>query len=395
LNSPASQHINASLEMQTMPEQPQTSSSWLKPKQSTFHTIKVILFSSYANFLLVFVPVGISMHFVNVSSTIIFVMNFLAIIPLAGLLCFATEEISMHVGQTLAGLMNASFGNAVELIVGIIALVQNQIDLVQASLIGSMLSNLLLVLGMAFFLGGIKFKEQKFNMTMAQTASGLLVTSVSILIIPAVFHAVVVSPTDQVLSISRGASVILLLIYGLYLYFQLKTHTYLFDEEQSVDAQNDAQINAVAAMILLVIATALVGVCAEFLVSSIDDLVESSGISLAFVGLILLPIVGNAAEHVTACTVAYKGKMDLAIGVAVGSSIQIALLVTPFMVILGWILNKEMSLYFNIFQTTALFLSVLIVAFLMNDARSNYLEGTMLFGTYVIIAVAIWFYPSV
>ena len=372
-----------------------------------------------------FVPVGIALHFAGSSATAIFVTNFLAILPLAGLLSFATEELSLKVGETIGGLLNATFGNAVELIVGVIALVQDKIAIVQASLLGSMLSNLLLVLGMCFFCGGMRFKEQTFNMTMAQTASGLLATSIASLLIPAAFHATVESSDDQILAISHGTSVILLVIYIMYLVFQLRSHTYLFEAPRDAEQhgggdgpdatatreedKQEVQLAPWTAVGVLVVSTALVAVCAEFLVSSIDDLVANSSVSETFVGLILLPIVGNAAEHVTAVTVAIKNKMDLAIGVAVGSSIQIALLVTPLIVILGWILAKPMTLYFNTFETTILFISVFLVVFLLMDGKSNYLEGGILFCIYVIIAVAgeclravcpianalpVWYYPT-
>lgn len=362
--------------------------------------MKEILFSSWANVLLVFIPVGIALHFTNVNPTVIFIMNFLAIVPLAGLLSFATEEIAIKVGQTLGGLMNATFGNAVELIVSIIALIQGKVVIVQASLLGSILSNLLLVLGMCFFFGGLKHKEQEFNTTVAQTASSLLALAISSLLIPAAFDSalnITDISNDSTLAISRGTSVILIVVYGMYLYFQLGSHTYLYDEIAAEEADAAMEIATIPpwwAVGLLFASTALVAVNAEFLVDSIDGMVEGSGISETFVGLILLPIVGNAAEHVTAVTVAIKNKMDLAIGVAVGSSMQIALLVTPFTVLLGWILGTDMTLFFNTFETAILFITVFIVNYLIQDGKSNYLEGGLLMAVYVIISVAVWFYPT-
>jgi Ca2+:H+ antiporter len=201
----------------------------------------------------------------------------------------------------------------------------------------------------------------------------------------------------SILQLSRGTAIILLILYVLYLVFQLRTHSNLFDpEEQPADdvEPEEPSLGPVAAGAVLVATTVLVAICAEYLVGSIDSLVETAGISKAFIGLILIPIVGNAAEHVTAVVVAVRNKMDLAMGVAIGSSIQIALLVTPFLVIVGWIINQPMSLHFETFETVAFAVSVLVVTYTVQDGRSNYLEGAMLLGLYIIIAVAFYVVPG-
>lgn len=653
-----------------------------------WYTAKAIVLSSYVNLLLVFVPVGIACKAANLQPGLIFGMNAIAIIPLAGLLSHATESVAKRLGDTIGALMNVTFGNAVELIIFIIALEKNEIRIVQASLLGSILANLLLILGMCFLVGGLRFREQIYNSTVTQMSACLLSLSVMSLLLPTAFHASFNTSegdkaTNAVLKVSRGTSVVLLLVYVLYLLFQLKSHAYMYestpqhiiDEEalpgpvaawmesssesddsssssdsddssasdttakrirravmrsamrrrksssasketadgahspslgnsvspvhtdaisedlpspaipmrhspiegeehndqdhehaihdhhehprsrrnsiisnltskkerkkhrkrkhkrsrhhhddtvaeevthgdahimdekndpeaprrvdfavtDDVEAQNtdpsqgkkpfplrgisirpaisktfspnvfsqpaptttvpvipgpiprvrygirrtnslpdrlnqiqsnqaqiavvgtpvvhplavvetekhteeedDENISRTTAVMLLLISTGLVAVCAEFMVDSINAVVTgNSGLSEAFIGLIILPIVGNAAEHVTAVTVASKNKMDLAIGVAVGSSIQIALFVTPFIVLLGWCMSKEMSLYFTLFETVSLFVSAFIVNFLVLDGRSNYLEGSLLCAAYVIIAVAAFFYPSV
>jgi len=203
---------------------------------------------------------------------------------------------------------------------------------------------------------------------------------------------------DNILILSHGTAIIMLILYVLYLFFQLKTHSYIFDEEDQGDdgdEPEEAQIlSPWAAGIALVVVTVMVAVCAEYLVDSIDAIVQTAHISKTFIGLILLPIVGNAAEHVTAVVVSLKNKMDLAIGVAIGSSLQIALGVTPFLVILGWIIGQPMTLHFETFETVVFFLSVLVVNYLIQDGKSNYLEGAMLVGTYVIIALAFYVYPD-
>lgn len=263
-------------------------------------------------------------------------------------------------------------------------------------MLGSVLSNILLVLGCCFLAGGIKHREQSFNSTVASTMSSLMAVSTASLIIPATLYAAMGTSNskdtkdDNILVLSHGTAIILLILYGLYLVFQLKTHADLFDEESGDNdaegEQHEGQIlSPWAAGVALVLVTVMVAVCAEYLVDSIDSIVETAHISRTFIGLILLPIVGNAAEHVTAVVVAMKNKMDLAIGVAIGSSMQIALLVTPFLVVLGWIIDQPMTLHFEIFETVVFFLAVLVTNYLISDGKSNYLEGAMLLGMYIII----------
>jgi Ca2+:H+ antiporter len=414
--------------------------------QLSFQTFK----SSPVNWLLFFVPLGIIAEKLKLNSSIIFLTNFFAIIPLASLLAFATEELgeSLH-NDSLAGLLNATFGNAVEVIVSIIALSQNQVTIVQASMLGSILSNLLLVLGTCFIVGGLKFKEQFFNQTAAQTMASLLAVSVMALLLPAAFYLSLPKDSnhlsEKILDLSRGTSIILLLVYTLYMIFQLKTHTYLFSENEltinndlennnnnneiidqpeeqpfygendeqhslhrrlslsiinrpksvyDLDLTNEFHLSATSALAVLFLSTVFVSICADYLVGTIDEIVESSGLSKTFIGLIIIPIVGNAAEHVTAIFVAYRNKMDLAIGVAIGSSLQIALFVTPLLVLIGWVMNVEMSLYFSIYETAVIFVAVFITNSLILDGSSNWLEGTMLVATYFIIAISFFLFPD-
>ncbi|TLD26649.1 hypothetical protein PspLS_04387 [Pyricularia sp. CBS 133598] len=555
-------------------------------------TTRRILFSSYINVLLLFVPVGIVLgNIPSMTGPVIFTMNAIAIIPLAGLLSMATETMAASRGPAVGALMNITFGNAVELIIFVIALVKDEVRIVQASLLGSILANLLLILGMCFLLGGLRFREQVYNATATQTMACLLSLSVISLVLPTAFH---VSFQDNALAkkrdviISRITSIVLLVVYLLYLVFQLKTHSYLYKslpqemideesqpgpvaaflhEDSSSESSSDCScslkgehsqvaskcravmrslgkgrfspntsssglhllhtcalaahggpvchscprpppalptdddgdlgsgirpstpqrrlpslhvygpsfsddsqlptrsgsaigtnpaaesaptkltkssflasigrsltptilrerppsiaagsvepvnprrrprsllpandppeelLSTKAAVILLIASTGLVAYCAELMVSSMSSMLATSPpiIGEAFIGLIVLPVVGNAAEHVTAITVALKNKMDLAIAVAVGSSIQIALFVTPFMVILGWVLERDMTLRFTLFETVCLFLATFIVGFLVLDGRSNYLEGALLLAAYVIVAVVAFYYPA-
>ncbi|PGG95717.1 calcium/proton exchanger [Helicocarpus griseus UAMH5409] len=407
-----------------------------KQKFTIVGQLKATLLNSWINVLLVAVPVGLAVHHAHIDPIAVFVVNFVAIIPLAAMLSYATEEIALRAGETIGGLLNASFGNAVELIVSLLALFKHEIIIVQTSLIGSILSNLLLVLGMAFFLGGINRIEQNFNVTVAQTASSMLALAVGSLIIPTAFHAWSEAGEAGIAELSRGTSVILLAVYGAYLFFQLKSHTEMYNKlsekvekrrarvepgdatrgiaqigagiSASMGAANaqkipiaipeekeEPQLTVWVALFTLAASTTLVALCAEAMVDSIDAITTRGHISETFVGLILIPIVGNAAEHATAITVAIKDKMDLSIGVAVGSSMQIALLVLPLIVVIGWFAGiSEMTLYFDGFQIAILFVSVLLVNYLIQDGKSNWLEGVLLMTLFLIISVAAWFYPA-
>ncbi|KAI1826763.1 calcium/proton exchanger [Xylaria intraflava] len=398
-----------------------------------WHVTKATLLSSPVNVLLFAVPVGLVAGTSHWDPIAVFVINFFAIIPLAAVLSFATEQISAKLGEALGGLLNATFGNAVELIVSIIALRDHQIEVVKSSMIGSILSNLLLVMGMCFFIGGIvnmrdennQGMEQSFASITAQTTASLMTMSAASIILPGALFMIVgkghgdsKEGQDITLSLSRGTAIILLLIYVLYLWFQLKTHHNLFGSESSsleagpeqpepattspgvardaeqTEHEEETTMDPWSAAGVLVVTTILVSFCADYLVESIDSLVERGGISRSFIGLILIPIVGNAAEHVTAVVVAIKNKMDLALGVAIGSSIQIALFVTPFLVVLGWIMDRDMDLHFETFETIAFAMSVLVVIYTVQDGKSNYLEGAMLMSLYVIIAIAFFVTPS-
>jgi len=380
-----------------------------------WNVFKVTLLSSWINLLLVFVPIGMYAGSQEWSAPWVFSLNFCAIIPLAAVLSFATEEIAHRLGETLGGLVNATFGNAVELIVSVVALRAGEIEVVQASMLGSILSNLLLVLGMCFLLGGLYNMgdargggaEQSFAQGTAQTTCSLMALASASMIIPAALYNSMDGTSGEkdkeasILFLSRGTSAILLLLYCMYLFFALRTHKRLFEpeapsslSENDQEEQEEIILSPWAAAVVLVVTTLIISVCADHMVASIDALVATGKISKTFIGLILIPIVGNAAEHVTACVVAVKNKMDLAMGVAIGSSIQIALLVTPALVMLGWAIGQPMTLHFETFETIAFALSVMVVTYTVQDGKSNYLEGAMLLGLYIIIALAFWAIPG-
>ncbi|KAL1920886.1 uncharacterized protein VTP21DRAFT_11521 [Calcarisporiella thermophila] len=361
--------------------------------------VRAFIFSSWLNIGLIFVPLGMLAESLHWSSSVVFTLNFLAIIPLAKMLGYATEDVALRVGETLGGLLNATFGNAVELIIAIIALQKGLISVVQASMLGSILSNLLLVLGLSFFAGGLFYKEQSFNETAAQTSASMMALALSSLMLPAAYKYAIPNQKrgemeEQILGISHATAILLLIIYIGYLYFQLKTHSHLYVSEGDEEEAAEPEMSLGVGLAALMVTTIFVALCGENLVGAIEGIVEQWHISATFVGLILLPIVGNAAEHLTAVTVAMKDKMDLTIGIALGSSLQIALFATPLMVVIGWIIGQPMTLCFDIYSTCVLFISVLVVNYLINDGKSNWLEGAQLMVAYSIVAVTYYYYPD-
>lgn len=362
-------------------------------------SFRYFVFGSWLNLLLLFVPLSAVAHYSNWDAALRFSFSFVAIIPLAKLLGDATEQMSFSLGQTLAGLLNASFGNAVEIIVGIAAFLRDEIVIVQNSMLGSILSNILLVLGCSFLAAGCKFSESNFQVTAAQASSSLMTLACITLIIPAAWNSVKVpgglfseeERMDGLLKISRGTAILLLGVYIAYLYFQLYSHNHLFQSENSGQEEEEtAEMNIVSAAIALLVVTVITSFCADYLVASIEEFAVRYNIPKPFIGLILLPIVANAAEHVTSIWMALKGQMELAIGICVGSSIQIAAFVVPLLVIIGWISNHELTLFFANFETITFFVSVFLTNTLIQDGKSNYMEGLMLITLYLVIALAFW-----
>ncbi len=359
--------------------------------------------SSRLNILLFAAPVAIYAAFIAHDATLSFIASMIAIMPLAFLMGKATEEIALRTSESIGGLLNATFGNAAEMIIALLAIIAamqagsgteteaTMIKVVQASLIGSILGNLLLVMGLSFLWGGLRFQEQEFNRVQVGSNSSLLLLAVIALIIPTVFHAAATnSSDDSVLQLSRIVSLILLLIYGLFLLFQLKTHASLFatdgaHHESPSMAKRDAAI-------LLVVATILVSFMAEILVHSLEDAAEELQIPHLFIGIILLPLFGNAAEHFTAVTVAGKNKMDLSFAISVGSSTQIAVFIAPLIVLVSWAIGVPLTFEFGLLETTSAFLAVLIANMVAVDGKSNWLEGAMLLATYAVLAVAFLMY---
>lgn len=370
------------------------------------------------NLFFVFVPLGIAAEKLHWNATLVFVLNMIAIIPSAKMLDFATEETSKYVSQTLAGLLNATFGNAVELIVSVVALLADEFEVLSASLLGSILSNLLLVLGLAFFLGGLKYKFQHFSAVSANLNSGLLSVVVLAYLVPAAFDITngesvfLGGPAERAAllhNLSKAASILLLMTYVAYIIFQLKTHSKVIerstggavgagyeDPKHNISNVSDEEdhkklVTLPVAICLLLGITVLIGFNADALVSSIDEVSHAYGLSKVFIGLIIIPLVGNAAEHASAVSAAMRDKMDLSIAVALGSTIQIALFVSPLLVIIGWATGHNFDLVFDTFGTVVVFLTVFVTNNLISDGTSNWMEGWVLLTSYLLIAVAVFF----
>lgn len=346
--------------------------------------------------LLILVPLTIVGRLMHWPGTLIFVTSALAIVPLAKWMGTATEELAARVGPGIGGLLNASFGNATELIIAGFALNAGLIDVVKASLTGSIIGNVLFVLGLALLLGGLGRDKQEFNRTAASTSAAQLALAVTGLVIPAAFYYTLQTTNVQTRlnlesHVSVAVAALLMISYLLGLVFSLRTHRHLYAGEATGAAEHAGWSVRHAALVLLV-ATAGIAVMSEMLVSSLEEAAHVLGWSQLFMGVILIPIVGNAAEHVTAVVVATKNKMDLSLGIAVGSSTQIALFVAPLLVFLGLLMGQPMNLLLSPFELILLGLAVFIVNIIALDGESNWLEGAQLLSAYGIAAIALFFH---
>ncbi|TVQ16800.1 MAG: calcium/proton exchanger [Leptolyngbya sp. DLM2.Bin15] len=353
--------------------------------------------------LLVFVPISVAAHLMHMGALVVFATAALAILPLAAWMGTATEEIAVVSGPTIGGLLNATFGNATELIIALIALNAGLIEVVKASITGSILGNLLLVMGLSMFLGGLRYKEQEFQPVLARlNASSMNLAVIAILLPTAVNFTSTGIEEAQMQRLSAAVAVVLIGVYLLTLLFSMKTHSYLCEagdvdlelNEEGEDAAGHRPNLWLWTGVLLG-ATLLVAIESELLVGALEEATEQLGLTQLFTGVILLPIIGNAAEHATAVTVAMKNKMDLSVSVAVGSSLQIALFVAPVLVLAGWLMGQPMDLNFNPFELVAVAVAVLIANSISSDGRSNWLEGSLLLATYAVLSLAFFFHPIV
>ncbi len=360
--------------------------AWFDPRQF-----------GWEGYLLAAVPVAIAASWLRAPSVAQFATAGLAIIPLAGLMGRATEQLAHRLGPGIGGLLNATFGNAAELILALFALSRGLDDVVKASLTGSIIGNLLLVLGASLLAGGLKFPVQKFNKTAAGVGSTLMVLATIGLIVPATFHHLAppgASGLEHRVSVS--VCVLLVVTYLLSLIFTLVTHRDLISNvHEDVAAEiHEATWGLRHATAVLLVATLFVAWMSEILVGAVESTGESLGLNAVFMGVIIVAIVGNAAEHSTAVLMAMKNQMDLAVGIALGSALQVALFVAPVLVFASYFRSTPMDLVFSTLEVVAVVLAVLIARMVAEDGESNWLEGAMLLMVYAILGVAFFFLPE-
>jgi Ca2+:H+ antiporter len=344
--------------------------------------------------MLVFVPISVACALLGGSPTLLFILSGLAIVPLAGFMGTATEDLSKYYGSAVGGLLNATFGNATELIIVLVALHSGQTVVVKASLIGSIVGNVLLVLGLSVFLGGLKFKFQTFNKDMAGMHAAMLAMSIISLLVPALFvqnmrghHLTDGSVAVQRLSLGVAATLFTLYIGSLF--FSLRTHESLFrtGDESAIQPHWKKSTG----ILVLLVCSGLVALESEYLVHSISPVVSTWHMSMMFIGIIVLPVIGNAAEHATAVTMAMRDKMDISMNIAFSSSTQIAMFVAPVAIFAGMLMGRPMSVLFTNDELISVAVSVVISHLITLDGKSHWLEGAQLLAAYIILGLAYYF----
>jgi Ca2+:H+ antiporter len=360
-------------------------------------TIKKIL----SIVLLVFIPISIAAENLHWGTMPVFLTSALAIVPIAIWLSTATEEVALVTGPSVGGLLNAVFGNATEVIISLVALNAGLIDIVKASITGTIISNLLLAMGLSMFCGGLKYKEQEFKPIVARVNGSSMTLAVIAILLPTL--ATYTSPKTSAVSIaplapqaienlSLTVAVVLIVVYLLTLVFSLKTHSYLYEVSVvELEEENHEQPNLWLWLGVLLVSTLAVAYESEMFVGVVEEATKGLGLTPLFTGIILLPLVGGAAEYVTAVGVAMKNNMDLSVSVAMGSSLLVALLMAPLLVLVGYAIGQPMNLSFNLFEVVAVAIAVIVANLISLDGRSNWLEGVLLLATYIILGAAFYF----
>jgi Ca2+:H+ antiporter len=378
--------------MTSAPSRARSRPSWLDPSRAL-------------QLLLVFIPLAAIAEWRHAAPLITFSFAALAIIPLAGLMGEATETLAARLGAGLGGLLNATFGNAAELIIALAALQHGYYDVVKASLTGSIIGNLLLVLGLSIFVGGLGRERQTFDRRAASAGSTLLALAAIGLLVPALFHGAarhaistegLTDIKEQALErgLSLEIAVVLFIAYLLSLLFSLRTHKHLYAGEPHAAPTHGNPGSQLRAILTLLVATALIAWMSELLVGVVEEASRTLGLTEVFVGVIVVAIIGNAAEHSTAVLAARRNHMDLALGIAIGSSIQIALFVAPLLVFVSVFMpHGVMDLRFSLFEVLSVGLTVWVVSLVCDDGESNWLEGALLLAVYLIIGIAFYFLP--
>lgn len=353
--------------------------------------------------LLVFIPISIAAEYLHWGTLTVFITSGIAIVPLAIWLSTATEEIAVVAGSSIGALLNAVFGNATELIIALVALKAGLVDIVKASITGTIISNLLLVMGLSMLLGGLRYKEQEFQPIVARVNGSSMTLAVTAIILPTMVIYTSNGVEDLAIrNLSITVAVVLMIVYALTLLFSLKTHSYLYEVGLvELEGASDSVVetpahkpNLTLWIGVLVVATLGVAFESEIFVGVVEEATKGLGLTPLFTGVILLPLVGGAAEYVTAVGVAIKNNMDLSVSVAMGSSLLVALLVAPILVLVGVAIDQPMDLNFNPFEVVAVAVAVVVANLVSLDGRSNWLEGTLLLATYVVLGAAFYFHPA-
>jgi Ca2+:H+ antiporter len=360
----------------------------------------------FLRILLIFGVLAVVAELLGWDPLLVFIFSALSMVPLAGLMGESTEALAVHTGPRLGGLLNATLGNAAELIITIMAIREgilnpaineHMLELVRASLTGSVMGNILLVLGLSVLIGGLRHGTQKFDRSHAGTNATMLLLAVAALVIPSIFsHSIEVVNHDAVEYLSLGVAGVMILLYVLALVHQLRNpgNYTVEDDEYSAAEQEAPHWSVPKALIVLLIATAAIVWMSELLVGTVEHVVLEIGITEFFLGIIIVPLIGNVAEHLVAVTVAAKNKMELSLAISVGSSLQVALFVAPLLVFISLLMGNPLTLVFNQFELIALMAATLIAGLVSLDGESNWLEGAMLLAIYVIIALAFFWLPA-
>jgi Ca2+:H+ antiporter len=353
------------------------------------------------NWLLAFVPAAVVLRvwpqFGN--ETALFICSCFGIVPLAGWMGRATEELAEHLGHGVGGLLNATFGNAAELIIALMALSKGLTGVVKASITGSIIGNVLLVMGASILAGGTKFREQRFNKTAARTSTTTLTLASFALAIPTVFHMTAVDRWSQTTEhkLSLAIAVVLFVTYACLLGFELITHKQLYAGEPQDDGEDKKEARTwsiLKSILVLIVSTSLVALMSEFLVGAVESARATLGLSEVFVGVIVIAVIGNAAEHSTAVVMALKNKMGLSLGIAIGSSLQIALFVAPVLVFFSYLFGQPMDLEFTLPEVVAMIIAVHLIFQINGDGETNWLEGVQLLAVYLILGILFYYLPE-
>ncbi|NDJ18516.1 calcium/proton exchanger [Myxacorys almedinensis] len=343
--------------------------------------------------MLIFVPISIAAELLHWGTMTVFITSACAIVPLAIWLSTATEEVAIVTGPSIGGLLNAIFGNATELIIGLVALRAGLIDIVKASITGTIISNLLLAMGLSMFFGGLRYKEQEFKPIVARVNGSSMTLAVIAILLPTLaFYTSGKIETPAIEKLSITVAIVLIAVYIMTLIFSLKTHNYLYEVSLAeLEEESNHQPNLWLWLGVLVASTLAVAYESEIFVGVVEEATKGLGLTPLFTGVILLPLVGGVAEYVTAVGVAVKNNMDLSVSVAMGSSLLVALLMAPLLVIVGQAIGQPMDLSFNLFEVVAVTVAVVVANLISLDGRSNWLEGVLLLATYIILGAAFYF----